>query len=86
MASTRRVEAIVPPAQHPATTQANTEQDKAHDDPPDEEAARRADCDDCGLPEHPDLSCAHAAELIRARTLPGPAAHPRPMLHPDADD
>ena len=24
--------------------------------------------DDCGLPEHPDLSCAGAAELIRART------------------
>jgi len=56
-------------SRHPAATQANMEQDNAHDDPPDEQGTRRAGCDDCGLPEHPDLSCAHAAELIRARTL-----------------
>jgi hypothetical protein len=44
------------------------EQDNAHHDPPDKEGARWADRDDCGLPEHPDLSCAGAAEFIRART------------------
>jgi len=42
------------------------EQDNAHYDPPDKEGARWADRDDCGLPEHPDLSCAGAAEFIRA--------------------
>ena len=45
------------------------EQDNAHDDPPDNEEARWAGRDDCGLPEHPDLSCADAAEFIRATTL-----------------
>src|SRR5207249_6413668 len=80
-----RAEAIPPPAQHPATTQASTEQDNAHHDPPDKEGARWAGRDDCGLPEHPDLSWAGAAEFIRARTrwdqprtygpmLPGAAA------------
>ncbi|HMH36544.1 MAG TPA: hypothetical protein VK584_06360, partial [Streptosporangiaceae bacterium] len=44
------------------------EQDNAHHDPPDKEGARWAGRDDCGLPEHPDLSCAGAAEFIRART------------------
>jgi hypothetical protein len=61
------------------------EQDNAHHDPPDKEGARWAGRDDCGLPEHPDLSWAGAAEFIRARTrwdlprthgpmLPGAAA------------
>ena len=44
------------------------EQDNAHHDPPDKQGARWAGRDDCGLPEHPDLSCAGAAGLIRART------------------
>jgi len=44
------------------------EQDNAHHDPPDKEGARWAGRDDCGLPEHPDLSWAGAAEFIRART------------------
>ena len=44
------------------------EQDNAHHDPPDKQGARCAGRDDCGLPEHPDLSCAGAAEFIRART------------------
>jgi hypothetical protein len=44
------------------------EQDNAHHDPPDKQGTRRAGRDDCGLPEHPDLSCAGAAEFIRART------------------
>jgi hypothetical protein len=44
------------------------EQDNAHHDPPDKEGARWVRRDDCGLPEHPDLSCAGAAEFIRART------------------
>jgi len=43
------------------------EQDNAHHDPPDKEGARWAGRD-CGLPEHPDLSWAGAAEFIRART------------------
>lgn len=29
---------------------------------------RGAGRDDCGLPEHPDLSCAGATDFIRART------------------
>ena len=44
------------------------EQDNAHHDPPDKQGARWAGRDDCGLPEHPDLSWAGAAEFIRART------------------
>src|SRR5215468_11904713 len=61
------------------------EQDNAHHDPPDKQGPRRAGRDDCGLPEHPDLSYTGAAEFIRARTrwdlprthgpmLPGAAA------------
>ena len=68
MASTPGAEAIPPPAQHPATTQASMEQDNTHHDPPDKQGTRWAGRDDCGLPEHPDLSCAGAAEFIRART------------------
>jgi hypothetical protein len=44
------------------------EQDNARHDPPDKQGARRAGRDDCGLPEHPDLSWAGAAQFIRART------------------
>jgi hypothetical protein len=45
------------------------EQDTAHDHPPGKQGARWAGRDDRGLPEHPDLSRADAAEVIRARTL-----------------
>jgi hypothetical protein len=44
------------------------DQDNAHHDPPDKEGARWAGRDDCGLPEHPDLSWA----AQRSSSVPGP--------------
>ena len=57
------------------------EQDNAHHDPPDKQGTRWARRDDCGLPEHPDLSCAGAAEFIRATTL---GDLPRTLCSPSA--
>ena len=42
--------------------------------------ARWAGRDDCGLPEHPDLSCTGAAEFIRARTRWDPPRTHGPTL------
>ena len=77
MAPTPRAGAIPPPAQHPATTQASMEQDNAHHDPPDKEGARWAGRDDCGPPEHPDLSWGRRSGVHPCQDPSGPAAHPR---------
>src|SRR5215831_10132319 len=58
------------------------EQDNAHHDPPDKQGPRRAGRDDCGLPEHPDLSCTGAAEFTRARTRWDPPRPPTDRCSP----
>jgi len=53
------------------------EHDNAHHDPPGKEGARRAGRDDCGPPEHPDLSWGRRSGVHPCQDPPGPAAHPR---------
>jgi len=53
------------------------EHDNAHHDPPGKEGARWAGRDDCGPPEHPDLSWGRRSGVHPCQDPPGPAAHPR---------
>jgi len=53
------------------------EHDNARHDPPGKEGARWAGRDDCGPPEHPDLSWGRRSGVHPCQDPPGPAAHPR---------
>ena len=45
------------------------QRDRAQDSPRDDDGAVWQECDDCGLLEHPGLTCIDAAELIRGRAF-----------------